>query len=331
MTIERDKLIEMLRVMQSIRAFECKARELYEENRKQDWNELRATGTMFCAVHSSEGQEAVAVGACAALNPDDYIISTHRGHGHCIAKGADMKAMMAELMGKEGGISKGRGGSMHMFDPEVGLLGSNGIVGGGTPLALGVAFASQYRGTDEVTLCFFGDGAACEGTFHESLNLAALWTLPVVFVCENNEYAVTISAEDSVAGPDIGDRASAYGIPGEVVDGNDVLAVHEAVAKAVSWAREEAGPSLIECKTWRWHAHCTGLPDRRDPDEIYHWTQERDPLPRFEQYLLGQQIITDAKLAQMRKETNEAVEEAVAFGEASNWPDPTTVAEYLWA
>lgn len=326
----RDKLIEVLRVMHHIRAFECKARELYEQNRTQDWDELRAQGTMFGAIHSSEGQEAVAVGACAPLNRDDFIISTHRGHGHCIAKGVDMKLMMAELMGRRTGISKGRGGSMHMFSPADGLLGSNGIVGGGIPLALGVALAAQYRGADQVTVCFFGDGGACEGTFHESLNLASLWKLPVVFVCENNQYAVTSSAADSIAGPGIGDRACAYGCPGKVVDGNDVLAVYEAVTEAVSRVREGAGPTLIECKTYRWHGHCTGLPDRRDPEEVREGMAS-DPIPRFEQYLLDEQIMTQEEQARVRQEATEAVEEAVAFGASSDWPDPATVAEYLWA
>ena len=327
----RSKLTEMLRLMWSIRVFDSAAREMYHKNHRKDVEgEHRAQGTLFGDIHSYEGQEAIAVGACACLSGDDYVISTHRGHGHCLAKGVDMRLMMAELMGRKTGVSKGRGGSMHMFSPADGLLGSNGIVGGGIPLALGAAFSSQYRGTSQVTLCFFGDGGACEGTFHESLNLAAIWTLPVVFICENNRYAITISVEDSLSVPNIGDRAAAYGCPGAIVDGNDVLAVHEAVREAVNRAREGGGPTLIECKTFRWHGHCAALPDLRDSEEVREGMAS-DPIPRFEQYLLDEQIMTEEEQARLREEVDEALAEAIAFGESSDWPDPAEVAEYLWA
>ena len=322
MTIEQDKLKKMLRLMHTIRAFEGKARELYEQ--------ISIRGTFPGALHSYEGEEAVAVGACVDLRRDDFILSTHRGHGHCIAKGGDVKRMMAELLGKETGISKGRGGSMHMFNPALGLLGGNGIMGAGIPLALGPAFTAHYRGTDQVTVCFFGDGSACQGTFHESLNLASLWNLPVIYICENNQYAVTTPVAESWAVPNIADRAAGYGCPGEVVDGNEVLAVHKAVSEAVRRAREEGGPTLIECKTYRYQAHCMVIPDRRDPEETEKW-KKRDPILRFEQYLLDQQIMSEAEQTQLRNQVNELIEEAAAFAEESSLPAPETVAEYLWA
>ncbi len=322
MDIQRDTLVEMLRLLYTIRAFEHKARQLYEEN--------RLAGNFLGALHSYEGEEAVAVGACVDLRKDDRILSTHRGHGHCIAKGADVKLMMAELLGKETGISKGRGGSMHMFSPELGLLGGNGIMGAGLPLALGSAFTAQYRGTDQVTVCFFGDGSSCQGTFHESLNLASLWKLPVIYICENNQYAVTTPVAESFPVPNIADRAAGYGCPGVVVDGNDVLAVYEAVGEAVGRARAGNGPTLIECKTYRYQPHCMVIPDRRDTAEMEEW-QERDPIPRFEQYLLDQHITSEAEQMQLRQQVNEAIEAAAAFAQVSSLPDPDTVAEYLWA
>ena len=321
MTPEPAELMEMLRLMYTIRAFECKARELYEDNRMR--------GRFLGALHSYEGEEAVAVGACIGLRDDDYVFSTHRGHGHCIAKGADVGQMMAELLGKETGISKGRGGSMHMFNPQLGLMGGNGIVGGGIPLALGPAFAAQYRGTDQVSVCFFGDGGACQGNFHESLNLAALWALPVIYICENNQYAVTTPIAQTLASG-VAERASNYGCPGEAVDGMDVLAVREVVANAVDRAREGAGPTLIECKTYRYQPHCMVIPDRRDAAELETW-HERDPILRFEKRLLDNQVATEEEQAQLRAEVQEAIERAAAFAEEGKLPDAHTVADYLWA
>ncbi|MCK4324392.1 MAG: thiamine pyrophosphate-dependent dehydrogenase E1 component subunit alpha [Armatimonadetes bacterium] len=323
MRIEPDKLREMLRLMYRIRAFECRARQLFEENRMR--------GSFMGALHSCEGEEAVAVGACVGLRTDDYMLSTHRGHGHCIAKGGDVRLMMAELLGKEAGISKGRGGSMHMFNPGLGLLGGNGIVGGGIPLALGPAFSALYRHTDQVTVCFFGDGAACQGNFHESLNLASLWELPVIYICENNQYAVTTPASETIAVANIADRAAGYSCPGEVVDGNDVLAVYRAVTEAVQRARDGAGPTLLECKTYRWQPHCMVVPDRRDPQELARWREECDPIRRFEQYLLDRQIMDEAEQSELSEQAHETVEEAVTFAEASALPDPNTVAQHLWA
>ena len=322
MTVERDTLVEMLHLMHTIRAFETKARQLYEENR------LR--GNFLGALHSYEGEEAVAVGACVPLRKDDYVLSTHRGHGHCIAKGADPQRMMAELLGKETGISKGRGGSMHMFDPSLGLLGGNGIVGGGLTIALGPAFAAQYRETDHVTVCFFGDGAACQGSFHESLNLAAVWKLPVVFVCENNQYAVTMHVADSLATGEVASRADGYGCPGRSVDGMDVLAVHQATVEAVARAREGAGPSLIECITYRYEPHCMVIPDRRDSEEC-QMMRELDPIPRFEQYLVDHDVMTQDEQAALRARVQETIEQAAEQADAGALPDPSTAGHHLWA
>jgi len=321
MDIPTERLKEMLRVMYTIRAFECKARELYEQS--------RIAGNFLGALHSYEGEEAVATGVCSALRQDDYVLSTHRGHGHAIAKGAGAGPMMAELVGKETGISRGRGGSMHMYDPGIGLLGGNGIVGGGIPLALGPAFSAQYRGSDQVTVGFFGDGGACQGGFHESLNLAAVWKLPVVYVCENNQYAVTTPIGQSLA-CQVATRADGYGCPGRCVDGMDVLAVYEAAVEAVERARAGEGPTLIECHTYRYQAHCMVIPDRRDADELAKW-QALDPILRFEKHLLEGSAMDEAEQEQLRAQAAQAMEEAVAFVDESEFPDPATAAHYVWA
>ena len=317
-----DQLVEMLRRMHRIRAFELKAQELYREG--------LARGSFLGALHSYEGQEAVAVGACACLRRDDYVVSSHRGHGHCIAKGADSRRMMAELLGKETGYSRGRGGSMHIFSVEEGLLGGNGIVGGGIPLALGAAFSGQYRGTGQVAVCFFGEGGACQGTFHESLNLAALWQLPVVFICENNLWAATTPVTDAMVVRDIGTRAAGYGCPGEVVDGNDVLAVHQVAAAAVARAREGAGPTLIECKTYRHRPHCMVIPEHRSREELDAW-HARDPIPRFERHLLKGGTIARAERDDLVGSVQVEMEDAAAFARESPLPDPSSVSDGLWA
>ncbi|HUT21402.1 MAG TPA: thiamine pyrophosphate-dependent dehydrogenase E1 component subunit alpha, partial [Anaerolineae bacterium] len=229
--------------MYTIRAFEEMAEQLY------------TLGKVHGTMHLSIGMEASAVGAIAALRPDDLILSTHRGHGHCIAKGADLERMMAEFMGKETGYCRGRGGSMHIADVEGGNLGANGVVGGGLATAMGVGLGLKMQGSDRICLCFFGDGAANLGPFHESLNMAAIWSLPVVFVCENNQYAMSFSVKRAFAIDRISDRAAAYGMPGTTVDGNDLLAVREAVSEAVQRARGGGGPSLIENVTYRWRGH----------------------------------------------------------------------------
>jgi len=322
MQIPADRLREMLRLMLTIRRFELKAQELFEEG--------LAIGEFLGALHSYEGQEAVAVGVCANLRDDDYVLSSHRGHGHAIAKGADLRAMMAELLGKATGISRGRGGSMHMFAPEIGLLGGNGIVGGGAPLALGPAFAAQYRGTDQVSVCFLGEGAAAQGVFHESLGLASLWGLPAIYVCENNLWAATTPVTDGWAVEDLAPRAESFGMPGMTVDGNDLLAVHEAAGEAVGRARAGGGPTLIEAKTYRHRPHCMVIPEHRDEEEREEWTR-RDPIPRFEAHLLEHRVMSDVELADLATEVEAELDEAAQFARESPLPEPEEFAAHLWA
>ncbi|MBM4049567.1 MAG: thiamine pyrophosphate-dependent dehydrogenase E1 component subunit alpha [Planctomycetes bacterium] len=298
---------------------------LFEERAKRMYKQHLLDGNFLGALHSYIGEEAIAVGVCACLRKDDYVFSTHRGHGHFIAKGGDVKRMLAELQGKATGCSRGRGGSMHLFDPEIGFLGGNGIVGGGIPLALGSAYSAWYRGSDQVTVCFFGDGAASQGTFHEALNLAGLWKLPVVFVCENNCYAVTTGVGETISIANVADRAAGYGLPGKVVDGNDLLAVHEAANAAVARARSGDGASLLECKTYRVDPHCMVLPETRATDELAGWKQ-KDPIARFEKWLEGQGAGTPADFARVRDEASRDVDEAERFAAQSPYPD---VAEFL--
>ena len=264
MELDKKTLVKMYRTMLRIRRFEEKVGELFTQ------------GKIWGAVHLYTGQEAVATGACAALNKDDYITSTHRGHGHCIAKGGELPRMMAEIFGRASGYCKGKGGSMHIADMEVGILGANGIVGAGIPIAVGAALAAKYRGTGQISLAFFSDGASNTGSFHEAVNLSAVLKLPVVFVCENNQWAVSTSVSYSVPIQNIADRAVAYGMPGTTVDGNDVLAVYDAVKQAVERARNAYGPSLVECKTYRWEGHYRGDPETyRSKEEVMEWRRKR--------------------------------------------------------
>lgn len=309
--------IEMLRKLILIRRFEEKVKELYNR------------GSIVGAIHLYIGQEAVAVGVCQALRDEDYVFSTHRGHGHAIAKTLDTKHIMAELMGKDTGMSRGHGGSMHLFDPDRGLMGGNGIVGGGIPLALGGAFAAQYRRTDQVSVTFFSDGAANQGTFGESLNLAALFGLPVLFVCENNQYAATTPVKLSTAKLDIAGRAESYGLPAERVNGNDVLVVFEAASKAVRRIREQGGPSFLECLTYRIEPHCGLIPDEREPGERESW-YERDPILILRKRLETEKSITAEQVEAIEVEVAEELEAAVAFGEESPWPEPTAAHNRSW-
>ena len=322
--IAKETMIEMLRVMYLIRNFESKMQELFQEK--------SLAGDFLGALHSYEGQEAVAAGVGACLRRDDYLFSTHRGHGHAIAKGLDLNGMVAELLGKETGCSRGRGGSMHLFDPEIGLMGGNGIVGGGLVLALGTAYSTVYRGADQVTVCFFGDGAASQGSFHESLNMAAIHRYPILYVCENNLYAATTHVSHNCPLENIADRAAAYGIPGKTVDGNDVLAVHQAASEAVAAARAGEGPTLMECKTYRHRAHCMAFHDSEDraADEIAAW-KARDPIRRFESKLLADNIATQEEFDELQGQARARLAEAVEFGKNSAFPDPQTVADGLWA
>jgi len=277
MNLDHTLLIEMYRTMRKIRDFEDRVGELYLQ------------GNIWGAVHLYSGEEAMAVGACMALREDDYITSTHRGHGHCIAKDGDLKRMMAEIFGRATGYCGGKGGSMHIANVEAGNLGANAIVGDGVGIAVGAALASRIKGTDQVAVTFFGDGATGAGIIHEAINLAAVLSLPVVFVCENNQYAVSTSVKYSLPVPGVADRALAYGIPAHVVDGNDVLAVYEVVKQAVERARNGEGPSLIEGKTYRWEGHYKGDPEvYRSQAEVAEQREKHDPIELFSKYLMDE-------------------------------------------
>ena len=317
--LTKDQRVDMLSEMHKIRAFEEKADQLF------------ALGKVHGTMHLSIGQEACAVGAVSALRSDDYMAATHRGHGQCIAKGADIRRMMAEFLGKETGYCRGRGGSMHIADVESGNLGATGVVGTGLATATGAALSVRLRGTDQIVLCFFGDGAANTGIFHESLNLAAIWKLPVVFVCENNQYAMSMSVACAFPIKDIAERAAAYAMPGKVVDGNDVLAVHEAVAEAVDRARSGEGPSLIECKTYRWKGHSKSDQERyRTREEVAAW-KKKDPIPRFETYLVEQGVLTAEQIQEIAKEARAVIEDALAFAESSPEPRVEEISEGVYA
>lgn len=277
---------------------------------------LFARGLMHGTMHLSIGQEAVATGVCAALRQTDYITSTHRGHSHCIAKGADLTRMMAELLAKQTGYCRGRGGSMHIADAKTGNLGANGIVAGGIPIAAGAALAQKMQGKDNVVVSFFGDGATNEGAFHEALNLAAVWDLPVVFVCENNKYGMSFSTAKSMKVENIADRAAAYGFPGVTVDGNDVDAVFKAAAEAVDRARNGGGPTLIEALTYRHKGHSKSDKNLyRTKEEIEFW-KTQDPIGRFETKLIEKNILTQEQIEHvtenMRNEIRSAIQEASA-------------------
>ena len=314
----RADLLGALRKMHLIRRFEEAAEESYIKG--------KSYGTM----HLSIGQEASAVGVCAALSARDYITSTHRGHGHCIAKGADVAKMFAEFLGRETGYCRGRGGSMHIADPALGNLGANGIVGGGLPIAIGAAFSAKRLRTGAVAVSFFGDGANNEGAFHESLNLAAVWKLPVVFVCENNLYGMSVSTARSTAVKDVATRAAAYDIPGLIVDGNDFAAVAAATFTATDRARAGEGPSLIECKTYRTKGHSRSDRNRyRTREEIEAW-RARDPIAAFEAELTALGLATSAEIEDIAAEAAREVETGVAFAEASPAPSPENLLENVY-
>lgn len=280
-------------------------------------DDLFARGLMHGTMHLSIGQEAVATGACLALRDDDQITSTHRGHGHCIAKGADLERMIAELLGKATGYCQGRGGSMHIADVATGNLGANGIVGGGIPIAAGAGLAQKLTRGGGVVLSFFGDGAANEGAFHEGINLAAIWDLPVVFVCENNRYGMSMSAARATRLQRISDRAQAYGIPGVTVDGNDLQEVFDAVSDAVERARSGAGPTLVEAETYRWKGHSKSDKNLyRSREEIEDW-KARDPITRFEQSTVNGGALTEAEVEQTRTAARTAIREAIRLAHAA--------------
>lgn len=320
MAASDEVLRSMYRRMSRIRQFETTTKELLLK------------GELYGAFHTSTGQEASIVGSCMALRDDDYMTGTHRSHGHPIGKGAHLDRLMAELMGKETGVNQGKGGSMHLSDFSVGSLGETSIVGSGLPIATGAGLGSKLQGEDRVTLCFFGDGASSQGTFHESLNLAALWTLPVVYVCENNGYGEFTSAEDAVAIENVSDRAAGYGIPGVTVDGQDVLAVYEAVSEAVARARRGDGPSLVETKTYRFENHAIGLPGEpyRDPAEVEYWKANRDPMTLFRE-VLSARGFDAAELDGIEAEVAEEVAAALEFGRSSPTPPPEAAFTHLFS
>lgn len=296
--------------MLRIRFFEEKVFELYGRN--------VVPGT----IHLYAGEEAVAVGVCASLRKDDYITSTHRGHGHCIAKGADLKRTMAEILGRETGYCKGKGGSMHIADFGIGMLGATAVVGAGIPIAVGAGLSARLRKTDQVVACFFGEGASNQGTFHESLNMASIWRLPVIFVCENNLYAMGTSQSTAMNIQDIANRAAGYGVPGLSVDGNDVIAVREVAEEAVKRARAGDGPTLIECKTYRHKGHSRVDPARYRPkQEVENWLA-KDPIQLSRKRLLEMNALTEDKIRKIEEEVSAEVEEAVRFALQSPLPAP---------
>lgn len=310
---------EALRRMVLIRRFEEQAEEAYMR------------GAIHGTMHLSIGQEASAVGMCLELRRSDYITSTHRGHGHCIGKGADPRLMFAEFFGKEAGYCRGRGGSMHIADVEGGNLGANGIVGGGLPIAAGAALSIKRQRRDDVVVCFFGDGASNEGAFHEALNMAALWRLPVVFVCENNKYGMSVSTERSMAARHVADRAASYAMPGVRVDGNDLLGVLGAARAAISRARAGDGPTLIECETYRIRGHSRSDRNRyRTREEIEQW-RARDPITLFERRLLAGQVLTEAEVDAVRREVEEEIAAAIRFASDAPAPRPEDVAAFVYA
>ncbi|HHV17648.1 MAG TPA: thiamine pyrophosphate-dependent dehydrogenase E1 component subunit alpha [Thermoanaerobacterales bacterium] len=308
MTLSREKKIWMYQKMCEIRDFELEVDRLFKAD------------LIWGTCHLSVGQEASAVGAIAALDEKDMITSTHRGHGHCIAKGGKLPQMFAELLGKETGYCRGRGGSMHIADLEMGNLGANGIVGGGIPIATGAALASKLKKDGKVTLCFFGDGATNQGVFHEALNLAAVKKLPVVYVCENNQYGMSVPFKKASAVKNAADRAAAYDIPGIIVDGNDIEAVYQVVQEAVERVRQGEGPSLIEAKTYRWLGHSKSDPRvYRTRQEEEEWKQ-KCPIKRYRQKLINEGTATEEELAKVQEAVEKAIQEALEY--ALNSPEP---------
>ncbi len=311
--MEREQALFIYEKMNEIRNFEEKAYKLFEENK------LRGS------VHLYTGEEAVATAVCSNLDDEDYITSTHRGHGHCIAKGAELGRALAELMGKATGYCKGRGGSMHIADLTKGNLGANAIVGGGIPIAVGAALAQKMQGIKHVSVSFFGDGASNEGTFHEALNFASIHKLPIIFVCENNGFGISTPVTQSTSVENIADRAKGHNMPGVTVDGNDAVAIDKVFREAKERALKGEGPTLIECKTYRWRGHWTGDPEPyRTRDEVDSWRQ-RDPIQIFKKYVLDNSIATGAELEKIEKDAYERMEEAADFALNSPEPDPAHV------
>lgn len=307
----KEQLMSFYETMIRIRRFEEETFEFYKK------------GLMAGLAHLYLGEEAIATGVCAALNEEDYIGSTHRGHGHLVARGADTDRMMAEILGKKTGYSNGKGGSMHIMAMDKGILGANGIVGGEIPIATGAAYSAKYRGTDQVAVSFMGDSATNEGTFHESINMAAAWDLPCIYVIENNLYGISVDIRDVTNTPDLAVRAQAYNIPGVVVDGMDVVAVYEAAKKAVERARKGEGPTLIECKTYRWQGHHVGDPatyrKRRSETEKEDW-MKKDPIPALKEAVLKAGIASEEDFDKLDRLAEDEIQAAVQFAVDSEYP-----------
>jgi pyruvate dehydrogenase E1 component alpha subunit len=312
-------MLEMFDRMLTIRLFETRVIDLFRE------------GVIRGSTHTYIGMEANAVGACTALRADDFITSTHRGHGHCIAKGGDVRLMMAELLGKSTGYCKGKGGSMHIADLDVGILGANGIVGGGMGIATGAGLSSKMRGSGQVAVCFFGDGGLNQGAFHENANLAAIWKLPVIYFCENNQYAMSMSVKKATAASDLADRAVSYNMPGVNVDGMDALAVLDVTRRAVERAREGQGPSLIVSTTYRFEGHNIGDPQPyRSKAEIDEW-RRRDSIERLRAQLLEDGVATKAETEAIEEKVRQRIEDAVDFARESPEPDLATLEDDVYA
>ncbi|MBI1735844.1 MAG: thiamine pyrophosphate-dependent dehydrogenase E1 component subunit alpha [Candidatus Rokubacteria bacterium] len=318
--LDLEQNLHMFRQMAKIRAFEEQVQELYK------------SAKMPGLAHLYVGEEGVAVGVCEALRRDDYITSTHRGHGHCLAKGASVNRMFAELLGKESGYCRGKGGSMHIADPETGNLGANAIVGGSAGIATGAALSAKMRGTDQVAICFFGDGALGQGLIYESMNMAALWQLPVIYVCENNLYGEYTSCGDTIAG-EILARARAFGVHAETVDGQDVQAVVATMRRLVERARRGEGPAFVECKTYRYYGHHVGDVNReyRSREEEREWMGQRDPLETLKGRLLAQGLVDTDVFERILTDVKAEIDTGVQFALAAPYPDPRQVDEDVYA
>ena len=317
--MDRQPALAMYRTMRTVRRFEQRATQLFGENK------------IWGTIHSYAGQEAVAAGVCAHLRDEDWITSTHRGHGHCIAKGADVGRMFAELLGRETGYCRGRGGSMHIAVTSKGNLGANGIVGGGIPIAVGAGLTAKQLGQDRVAVAFFGDGGLNQGSFHEAANLAAIWRLPVLFVCENNQYAETNPVKDAFLIEDLSQRAVAYGMPGVRVDGQDIRATYDAAGEAVARARRGDGPTLLVAETYRYEGHYYGDPQvYRTKDEIETW-RSRDPLVIARSWIVGERLATEADLDAIDRAVDEEIERGVRFADESPPASPIRLPEDVYA
>lgn len=317
--VDKQLVIKFYKTMTKIRAFE------------KNIESLSLNGEIPGFVHLYIGEEAIATGVCANLTDRDYIESTHRGHGHTIAKGADINRMMAEIFGRETGFCRGKGGSMHIADFNVGMLGANGVVGGGYNLAVGAALAIKYQKRKDVSVVFFGDGASNRGTFHEAANFASVFELPVIFVCENNQWASTTPYRTTTSVENIADRAVGYNMPGVIVDGNDVFKVYEAAKKAVERARQGQGPTLIEAKTYRIKGHFVGDPEKyRTKEEVKEQFDKNDPIKNFEEKVLDKKLMTREEMDKIKAAADKSLEEAIKYAKDSPFPDPSELYEDLY-